>query len=183
MEPVVRSWVNPCAVVFSLVFWSGCDQLDHWFESRCGESCDHSHDHDAAGHADELVDSTEDHTHIGPNGEPLIILGEHEFHAELSTDRSQATVTLLLLDHSGLHAFPIRQQHAVLNLVVQKQPYQIKLVALPQPTDPAGTSSRFTGGDPVLSESRTLHGRLSLVIAGKPYTGALAQSDGQDIVP
>ncbi|GEM_PF-4864335 len=180
MYPVTRRGAYVGAVVFSLILWSGCDHMDHWIESKCGELCHRAHDHGDVH--DDPLDSAQDHTHIGPSGGPLITLGEHEFHAELSIDKTNGSVTLLLLDESGHKASPIHQQHAVLNLLVEKQPYQIGLDASPLPTDPTGTSSRFVGSDPLLSGPRTFHGRLSLVIEGKPYTGALARSDRRELV-
>jgi hypothetical protein len=93
-------------------------------------------------------------------------------------------VTVLLLDHSGRRPVPILQEAILLNLLLNKRPHQVQLVAVPQVTDPPHASSRFIGQDPILREPQKLQGRLNIVIDGKPYTGAVAvaQVDEQKLL-
>ena len=173
-------------VAVGLLFWSGCG----WNAGSPGTQVTHNHNH--AGHtrhdgddqahtpsddADNHSDATRGHTHIGPNGNRLIVLGEHQYHAELIIDPGQGIATVLLLDHIGRKPLPIAQQHVTLNLLAKGRPVQIRLAAYPLPTDAAPACSRFVGQDSILQEELPLRGRLNLVIDGKPYTGPLAQRD------
>jgi hypothetical protein len=169
-------------VALGLSTGSGCSYIEDLMgESAAEHAAQHAH-HDG-DEAEQLHAGHEhDHTHVGPNGTPLIILGEHEYHAELNIDTAQGSVTVVLLDRTGRKPYPIEQESVLLNLLLNRQPHQIRLTAAPQPTDPPASSSRFEGSDSILLEPQRLQGRLNIVIEGKPYTGALAQSEDSKVM-
>lgn len=186
MQPQTRQLLSSGLVAAGMLVWSGCGRID----SPGEHAHDHSeHTHSAGGgheHGPEdaahRTDATEGHTHVGPNGNRLIVLGEDEYHAELTVDHRRGTATVLLLDGTGRRPLAVNQKQMTLNLVLKGQPHQIPLSAAPLPTDPAAAASRFVGQDPVLREEQPLRGRLNLLIGGKPYTGQLAQHGDSDNV-
>lgn len=128
----------------------------------------------------------EGHPEEGPHQGHLIELGEEEYHAELAHDEATKTVTIYLLDKTAKVAVPIADPEIVLNLVVDGQPLQAKLIAAPQEGDPAGQSSRFSLTDEKVLEALEAPkttGRLNLSIGGKPYIGAVEHHDHEEKNP
>jgi hypothetical protein len=137
--------------------------VDH----KDGDGHDHAaeHDHDAHAHPSE-----------GPHHGHLIELGQEEYHAELTHDDATKTVTVYLLDKEAKAPVAIGDAELALNLVVDGQPLQAKLVAAPQEGDPAGQASRFSITDEQVLEALEAPkttGRLNVTIAGKAYTGSV----------
>jgi hypothetical protein len=111
----------------------GCNSSSTPPASSGTPAADHKgHDPAAEGHAEE-----------GPHHGHLIELGEEEYHAELAHDEASKTVTVYLLDKEAKTPVAIADAEIVLNLVVDGQPLQAKLVAAPQDGDPVGQASRL----------------------------------------
>ena len=173
-----------------LLFWAGCGHGAGTCSHAGHEHADHNHSHSsesAEAHAQGIefpdhADHDDEHSHIGPNGNPLIVLGEHEYHAELTIDAALGTATVLLFDHCGRHPVAIDQGFVTINLVERGRPHHLRLAANPQPCDPPPTASRFCGNHPMLQDQQPMRGRINLVIGGKPYTGPIAQQHGAHTV-
>jgi hypothetical protein len=120
------------------------------------------------------------HAHVhpteGPHHGSLIELGREEYHAELVHDHHAGTVTIYILDGAAAAAVPTTAKQAMLNLVVAGKPRQFRLMPVPQPADPTGTASAFTGTGEELChaiDAKDLKGRLNVEITGKIYTGGV----------
>src|SRR5262245_58424562 len=94
-----------------------------FLSSGCGQNCEHAccgHDHSHGTHetvADEAetdADAT-GHTHTGPNGGRLIVLGDEDYHAELVIDHTKGEVTVRVLDKTGRKPVGIEQRTITLN--------------------------------------------------------------------
>jgi len=149
-----------------LLFWSGCGLNG---EHAC---CDHDHYQACAD---------DSHSHIGPNGGRLIVLGDEDYHAEFVIDHAKGEVIIRILDGTGREPVGIEQRTITLNFKSQGRPHQIELVAANCPEGQASKSSCFSGTSDLLRGECELTGRLNLVIGGKPYTGRIAhhESDHQ----
>jgi hypothetical protein len=185
MRRSIATYVYAVLGTAAILFWSGCGRLSGWphactadcqHEQHANEDCEQcdQHAHEAGCEDCEQEDCAKLCTSIGPTGGRMIVLGEHELHAELTIDHAQCSATVLILDRSARRPLAIDQDHVLLNLVVDRRPRQIKLLAAPQQDEPARSTSRFIGHDPVLREEFKPSGRLSLVVGGKPYTGQVA---------
>jgi len=157
-----------------LLFWSGCGLNT---EHAC---CEHGHDH--AGKADQSADEPSDtestgHSHVGPNGGRLIVLGDEDYHAELTIDHEKAEATVCLLDQTGRNPVCVEQKEITLNFRCQGQPHQIRLTPVHFTRDTAAGSSCFRGTSDALRGECQLAGRLNVVIKGKPYTGHVAHHE------
>ena len=123
------------------------------------------------------------HAEEGPHHGHLIELGEEEYHAELTHDEATKKVSVYLLDKSAKVAVPIADPEIVLNVAAGAQPFQVKLLAAPQPGDPAGQASCFSITDEKLLEaleSPKATGRLNVTINGKSYVGEVAHGQHGD---
>lgn len=178
----INRFLGSGLVSLALLFWSGCGiNGDH----AC---CDHDHDHGHAhdhGHSPASEETGADpssidvsgHTHTGPNGGRLIVLGDEDYHAELVIDHASGEVTVRILDRTGRKPVGIEQRTITLNFKSQGRPYQIQLVAMDCLEGQAGESSCFSGTSDCLRGECELTGRLNLVIGGKPYTGRVAHHE------
>src|SRR5262245_38237097 len=148
-----------------LLFWSGCGLSD---EHAC---CNHDHDHghahaghtygEAGAEAGDESSSVDEsgHTHTGPNGGRLIVLGNEDFHAELLIDHAKGEVTVRILDCTGRKPVGIEQRAITLNFKCQGRPHQIQLVAAECPVGSSNKSSCFTGTSDLLRNDCELTGR------------------------
>ena len=122
----------------------------------------------------------DDHGHAhaseGPHHGHLIEFGDEEYHGELTHDDATKTITVYLLGPDAKTAVTSSDTEIALNLVVNGEPLQAKLVAAPQEGEKAGEASRFTVVDEkvleALEKPKTT-GRVSVNIGGKSYTGTL----------
>jgi hypothetical protein len=174
MRPIQRFFYTAFCT-FALLVWSGCGLQEEL--ACCGH--DHSHDDRDAPVPDPKsqlgTDDREDgHTHIGPNGGRLIVLGDEDYHAELVIDHTKGEVTVCILDQTGRNPVGVDQRTVLLNFKCQGQPYQLELTAVDCPDGTQGNPSCFIGSSEVLRGDCHLTGRLNVMIAGKPYTGRVA---------
>jgi hypothetical protein len=122
-----------------------------------------------------LMPPSEDvHAHAseGPHHGALIELGAEEYHAEFV--HSDTSLTFYVLDSSATKAVPIDAPSVVLNLVVDGQAEQVRLVANPEPNDPAGKSSRFhieSSDTATAIDQEGTVAKLSLTIGDTAYVG------------
>lgn len=115
-----------------------------------------------------------DHPSVGPHSGTLVELGNHEYHIEVTHDAT--SVTLYVLDDHAEKVIPIDASELTINLMQAGTPKQFKLLANPDPADPAGKSSRFTLADADLVANLDGHDAapsVSLTIDGTPYTGEI----------
>lgn len=158
----MRSILSLLAVIvasMTLVFLAGCDSRPA-AAPKNGEVKKHDH----AGHVH------------GPHEGELIELGDEEYHAELLHDDATHAVTIYLLDAAAKEGVPVEETEITINAVVDGKPTQFKLPAAPIEGEPAGQSSRFIVADEKLHEaieSEEAQPRLTVTIAGKPYTGKI----------
>lgn len=118
-----------------------------------------------------------DHPHDGPHGEPLIELGNEQYHAELVHDEKGGTVTVYLLDGSGKKAAAIDAKEVTINLKHDGKGEQFKLAAQPETGDPEGKSSRFTSNDKELLEDLDKEGndaQLVVEVGGEQLRAKVA---------
>ena len=149
--------IAPVLLSAGLLFWTGC----------AGPIAPEPHMHGAS-----IA-----HTHVGPNGGRLIVLGDEDYHAELLIDHSAGNATVFILDRTGRNPVPVDQNEITLNVRRDGQPHQIRLAAAGSASAGPDSPARFTGASDVLRNDCQLSGRLSIVINGKPYTGRVAHRE------
>lgn len=118
-----------------------------------------------------------DHPHDGPHGEPLIELGNEQYHAELVHDDKAGTVTVYILDGSGKKAAAIDAKEVTINLKHDGKGEQFKLAAQPEKGDPEGKSSRFASNDKELVEDLDKEGndaQLVIDVGGEQLRAKVA---------
>ena len=130
------------------------------------------------------TDAADSHDHAHPSEGPhhgqLIELGNDEYHAELVHDDDTHTVTIHLLDGQAKNSVASEEPELVMNLVVEGQPTQFTLVALPESNDPEGKSSKFQSQDEAFCKALDAHGvkgRLNVTVNGKPLVGSFKHGD------
>ncbi|MBI3463953.1 MAG: hypothetical protein HY000_12980 [Planctomycetes bacterium] len=180
----MRRWIEhfagPGLVATGLVFWSGCSGASsvdsHPGHYRSGQThqghLGHGHEPDDEHDGHDAV-----HTHVGPNGGRLIVLGDEDYHAEFVIDHTKGAVTVRILDRTGRKPVEIEQRTITLNFKCQGRPHQIQLAAAECPESQASKSSCFTGTSDLLRGDCELTGRLGVVIGGKPYSGRVAHRE------
>ena len=178
MRQLMERIVGPGLVTASLFFWAGCAGSGSTGDHAGHDHHEHFH-HGEPGHMHEPGDedhvaSTEGHSHIGPNGGRLIVLGDEDYHAELVIDHTKGQATVCILDHTGCRPVGIDQREIMLNVRCKGKPYQIRLEAVEPATGQADSATCFIGTSDLLTGECQLTGRLSVVIGGKPYSGQVA---------
>lgn len=136
----------------------------------------------AGSSAGGAAEATHDHDHPaeGPHHGHLIELGSDEYHAELVHD--QSSVTIYLLDGAAQKPVAIDSPEITINLKHDGRPEQFRLAASPEAGDPDGKSSRFVSQDAELAghlDDEAAAPRLSVMINGTPYSGALSHSHAE----
>jgi hypothetical protein len=120
------------------------------------------------GPAQVLDDHADAHDHDapGPHGGHLIVLGEEEFHAELTHDEASHTVSIYLLDSTGKE--PVSSEQESITLQVFKDGDFIEYVL-----KATGNDGVFSAVDEQLRHLllHDVKGRLHATIAGKEYVG------------
>jgi hypothetical protein len=119
--------------------------------------------------------SVRDHAHPehGPHGGELLEVGKEEYHVELIIDEGKKQLIVYLMDGKVKDFVALDVSFLAVNLKISGKPVQLKLLPVPQETDPKGFASRFGIASPQLVDA--LHGghadaRLALKIGGKAYT-------------
>ncbi len=119
---------------------------------------------------DHAADHGHDHAAEGPHGGHLIVLGEEEYHAELTHDEATHTVAVYLLDSSGKE--PVSSEQEALTLQVFEGgdfvDYAIKAT---------GDDGAFSTTDEKLCDlllhAEVVKGRIHATIGGKEYVGTI----------
>lgn len=150
--------------------------------------CSSKQSGDATHHKDDGHDHSEakdkhDHPEDGPHKGQLIELGAEEYHLEVTHDEATHTITFYLLDNKAKNSVTTTDLDLVLNLKVNGKPSQFVVPAAPQDSDPKGESSRYVLSSEELHEALeapTTTGRVTLVIAEKPYAGQYSHHDHDD---
>lgn len=123
------------------------------------------------------------HPEKGPNGGPLLELGDEEYHAEVLLDEKAGTFAIVLLDSAAKTTVPVESKELVLNLKHGGKPVQFKLAAAPLKTDPMGQSSCFKlkSKELVHDLHHKDHGaRLAVKIKGKSYSAKVDLAHDHD---
>ena len=179
MSRLIDHFIGSSLVATGLLFWSGCGGASS-VDFHTGHSNTGHARHGAPGHIHEPGnedDHDADHTHVGPNGGRLIVLGDEDYHAELIIDHANGEVIVRILDRTGRNSVSIDGRTITLNFKCQGRPHQIQLAAANCPEAQANKSSCFTGTSDLLRDDCELTGRLNVVIAGKPYSGLVAHRE------
>ncbi len=105
----------------------------------------------------------------GPHDGTLADWGGGKYHVEftVSHDRKEATVYILGGDEKT--PSPIKAEE--IQLSITDPAMQVTLKAAPQESDPAGSSSRFTGTHESLGVVQEYTGTVTGVVDGTPYSG------------
>lgn len=127
----------------------------------------------------EPVAHKHDHNAPGKHGGQQQLLGNHEYHAELTRNEATGEVAIYITD-SQFNPVAVPEKEMFLTVAVAGQPTECTLTAQP---NPPGGEPRFVFVDKQLSEAiEKAEGgvRLNAIIKGKPYAAtytAAAHSD------
>jgi hypothetical protein len=151
--------------------YTGCGKTEQANDAKSSK--------EVSGDAHSDADAGHDHPTVGPHKGSLIELGEEAYHAELLHPGHGATgeVTVYILDGSASKQVPIDAKSVAINIQHDGKPEQFTLDAAPEESDGEGKSSRFTSKDAELLEhfeEDHVHGKLSVKIEGKSFSGDLA---------
>ena len=135
---------------------------------------------DTGSSQSEPAEAAHDHSAQGPHGGDVIVLGEEEYHAELTHDEATHTVAVYLLDSTGKE--PVSSEQGSITLQVFKDgdfvDYALKAT---------GDDGAFSATDEQLCDlllhAEEVKGRLHATIAGKEYVGTIehaAHDHGDD---
>ena len=120
----------------------------------------------------------EEHNHVGPHKGAIAEWGDEEYHLEVVTDARAGTVTVYVYggdaDLKAGKGKPIAAKSLVMTVKADKA-VTLKLDAMPQAGDPAGTASVFTGKHAVFGSGARLSGTVSGKVGTKPYSGDFKQ--------
>lgn len=125
-----------------------------------------------SGSADTAQDHATEHDHSaqGPHGGHMIVLGEEEYHAELTHDEATHTVAIHLLDSTGKE--PVSSEQGSITLQVFKDGEFADY-----PLQAAGDDGAFSTIDEQLCDlllhAEEIKGRLRATIAGTEYVGTI----------
>ncbi len=111
--------------------------------------------------------------HHAPHHGDLVALGDHQYHAEITWDEKNKTITVYVLDGEAAKAVPIAAKQLVLT-IGKDDAKQHTLAAQPQDGDGKDMASRFQTTDKKLFDS--FHGN-------KHTTGHIQLPIGTDTFP
>jgi hypothetical protein len=160
-----------------LVRRAGCAALvavAAWLSAGCGSGRDPGGTGAPSGPA---RGGEEGHPDKGPHGGVLAEWGVEQYHTEVTVDRKEKRATVYLLDGTARKAAPIPAESITLTLTNVQPPVQVTLRADPQPGDPQGQASRFSGTHDRLGADTGLRGEVSGTVAGTPYAGPFDQQE------
>lgn len=132
-----------------------------------------------------VVTAAEPHAHptVGPHKGALVELGNEEYHAEVTHDDKNGSVSVYLLGSDAKQVVATESPEAAINVKLHGKPMQIKLKATPQKGDPAGKTSCYSAVSKDLVHALD-HAdsvpQLRVSIAGKTYTGKIAAQHDHD---
>ena len=165
------------AVMCFCLSTTGCDQPTSPGSSGTSgaNTEDHGHDHDGEGHEDHESDDAhsdrDDHGHVAPHGGQIIELGrEHEYHAEITDDHDEESITIYMLD-GDLKDLKVDSETISLTLISGDESKTFEMTDAGQEDD-AGSS--FMTKDEVafaLIETDGVEGKVRVRIDGNPHSG------------
>jgi hypothetical protein len=123
MKPLNRTFL---ALATALILALGCDTPKEAGKKRSDQK------------------EPESHSEKAPHGGPLFADEGDRHHAELVIDKAAKKATVYLFDSKVKEPVCIGDKTISLN-IAEKPPVQIELKADAQKSDPAGTTSRFSG--------------------------------------
>jgi hypothetical protein len=133
-----------------------------------------------AQHAEEHGDHHDHHEHAAPHGGHLIELGDHQYTAEVVSEKDPRRLVIYVLD---AHAeAPVAVPLKEVTFTVEGGA-GIVLAAVPQEGDAEGSASQFVAeGDAIaaIGDLEELHGALQIEIAGTPFHGKLMHDHDHD---
>ena len=139
----LRSRLAILALTGLLAATIGCTDSDEFQEFSSSDikpaddgAHQHSHEHHDAPHQGELV-----------------ALGDHLYHAEITWDEKNKTITVYVLDGEAAKAVPIAAKQLVLTIGKDDDAKQHPLAAQPQDGDGKDKASRFQTTDKKLFDS------------------------------
>ncbi len=91
--------------------------------------------------------------HDAPHQGDLVALGDHQYHAEITWDEKNKTITVYVLDGEAAKAVPIAANQLVLTIGKDDDAKQHTLAAQPQDGDGKDKASRFQTTDKKLFDS------------------------------
>ena len=125
---------------------------------------------DTGSSQSESAEAAHDHSAPGPHGGDMIVLGEEEYHAELTHDEATHTVAVYLLDSTGKE--PVSSEQGSITLQVFKDGDFVDY-ALKATGDDGAFSTTDEQLCDLLLHSEEVKGRLHATIAGKEYVGTI----------
>ncbi len=138
----------------------------------CGGEADHGdHAAEVAGHDEgdgHAHEGDHDHDALGPHGGHVIVLGEEEYHAELTHDEASHTVAVYLLDGEVKEPVTSGPTEVVLQVFQDGDFVDYTLAAS---GDPGGYALADEALCDLLAHSETLKGRIRVQIGDKEYVG------------
>jgi hypothetical protein len=112
------------------------------------------------------------HTHPekGPHGGPVVILGEDEYHMEVTFDRAKKEARVYIYEEGFEQPLPVKaKSQLILTLTHESPPVSIELKADPQKGDKEGTASQFFATHEKLDRKDRFSGTLGGRIDGTAY--------------
>ncbi|MFI4875444.1 MAG: hypothetical protein ACIALR_08910 [Blastopirellula sp. JB062] len=163
------------AILIASVVTMGCKQdatPAPKSDSDASGDADHGHDHGPGGH--DHGDEAGHGGHApGPHGGTLADWGGGKYHVEFTVDHENQKATVYILGDDEKTPTPITIESVLLTIKDPK--LQIDLLPSPQPSDPAGQSSRFVGTHDGLGTVKEYEGTISAAIDGTPYAGSFLE--------
>jgi hypothetical protein len=111
-----------------------------------------------------------DHGKEGPHGGPLVEWGDHEYHAEFTVDHDAGRATVYVYDGEAKSPRPIAAEQLTLTLKLTP-PVTLALRPEPQPGDPAGSASAFSGAHEAFKQRQAFAGAVGAQVGGRKYSG------------
>ena len=119
--------------------------------------------------------------HDAPHQGDLVALGDHQYHAEITWDEKNKTITVYVLDGEAEKAVPIDAAELELAIGTGDDAKRHKLAAKPQEGDGDGKSSRFVTADKALfdafHDNDSTTGEIQLTIGEKSFPVAVTHKD------
>ena len=117
------------------------------------------------------------HGEHGPHGGHIIELGGEDYHAELTMDAGNRTLTAYLLEADMETPLPVDAESLSVRLQIGEETQELKLSPQPQEGDGEGQASQFAMTDATLPESirdeEDLQGEVVVSFGGTQYRGKI----------
>jgi hypothetical protein len=156
--------VLSATLLIGLLVATGCNPQSPINNQQSSIKKDHGHTH-----ADGTTHGPHGGHGAGPHDGTVADWGGGKFHVEFTVDHSKQEGTVYILGADEKSPVPI--DAADIAMSITDPVMQVTLKAAPQPSDPAGKSSRFIGNHEKLGVVQEYEGTISGVIDGTPYSG------------